>query len=124
MTIRVDGLRHSGYKKMKTPTRINNYLAGVLSNLLSFLDHKEKLHSDALPQAHELFHLKITEIRDLALGVTNSLRRIRSVMTKDGGSTLFTKEHICEVLSNERLSYKHINEILTTSKLDEMEISR
>ncbi|TGE31448.1 DEAD/DEAH box helicase [Desulfosporosinus sp. Sb-LF] len=95
-----------------------------LSIKIVLLDHKERLHPDALPQVHELFHQNITEIRDLALRVTNSLRRIRSIMAKDGESNLFTKEHICEVLCSERLSYKHVNEILTTNKLDEMEISR
>jgi hypothetical protein len=99
-------------------------LPNAVSIKIIVLDHKAKLHPDAVPQAHELFHLNITEIRDLAQRVTSSLRRIRSVMTRDGGSTLFTKELICEELSKEQLSYKHINEILTSKKLDKMEIAR
>lgn len=49
------------------------------------------------------------------------LRKIRSVVLKDSGNTLFTKEYICQVIEQENLTYRYIVELLKYKRVSEME---
>ncbi|HBV86898.1 MAG TPA: helicase II [Desulfosporosinus sp.] len=84
---------------------------------------KTKLHKEALPHSRELYYKKTEEIRKLALKTTQVLRKIRSVMVKDEGSTLFTKEQICSIISQEGVSYNSIIEELKYFPLDNVEFA-
>ncbi|RJE47194.1 MULTISPECIES: DEAD/DEAH box helicase [unclassified Dehalobacter] len=85
---------------------------------------KDKIHEDAIPQSRDLFHKNVEEIRLLGSLTTQLLRKIRSLLVKDHGSTLFSREQICLILTEERLSYQDIGQKLTDNPLSEIKASK
>lgn len=88
---------------------------------VTILSHKDKIHTEAVPHGQELFHLEVDKIRDLSLKITQVLRKIRSMITKGNGSTLLTKEYICQIIEHENLTYRDIVELLKDIRVSEME---
>ncbi|MED3348234.1 DEAD/DEAH box helicase family protein [Bacillus thuringiensis] len=84
------------------------------------ISHKDMIRESALPQSRGLFHVNTSSIRELALKATSVLRGIRSVLAKDKGPNLFHKEHICNMITAEKLTYRDIEEFLKTKPLDEL----
>ncbi|MBT2617247.1 MULTISPECIES: DEAD/DEAH box helicase family protein [unclassified Bacillus (in: firmicutes)] len=87
---------------------------------VALISHKSKIRRDALPQSRGLFHINVSDIRELALKTTSVLRSIRSVIVKQKGPNLFLKEHISNTLSSEKLTYRDIEELFKTKSLDEL----
>ncbi|AZV44843.1 superfamily II helicase [Peribacillus asahii] len=88
---------------------------------VTVLSHKSKVHTEAVPHAKHIFHLEVEEIRELSLRITQVLRKTRSVISKDSGNTLFTKEYICKILEQENLTYRDILELLKRKRVSDME---
>ncbi|MCU5172108.1 DEAD/DEAH box helicase [Bacillus paranthracis] len=81
------------------------------------LSHKGSLQIDALPHAKSLFHLDIDVLRELSNRVSQTLRKIRSVTSKGSSN----QEFICKTIEQEGLTYRHIKELFTCKRLDEMQ---
>ncbi len=87
----------------------------------AMISHKRMIRKDALPQSRDLYHISADEIRGVALRATSVLRGIRSVLAKDKEPNLFHKEHISNILTEENLSYRDIEEFLKSQSLDDLE---
>lgn len=84
------------------------------------LSHKDTIDVSAIPHAKNLFHLKVEEIRELSINITQVLRKVRSVVLKDSETTLFTIENIYQTLEQEKLTYRDVSALLETKRLSEM----
>lgn len=87
---------------------------------VTILSHKEKIHAEAIPHTKNIFHLEVEKIRELSTRITQVLRKIRSVVSKDSDNTLFTNEYICQMLERENLTYRDIVELLKVKRVNEM----
>lgn len=88
------------------------------------VSYKEKLHEDAIPQSKDLYYQNVKDIRSLTVHSTQLLRKIRSMLVKDHGSSLFSREQICCILDEEKLTYESIRNILTKTPLNKIQITR
>ncbi len=86
----------------------------------ALISHKNSIRKDALAQSRGLFHIDVKDLRDLALKTTSVLRSIRSVLVKEQGQNLFSKEHISYSLTSENLTYRDIEEFFKNKPLDEL----
>lgn len=85
------------------------------------ISHKSTIRKDAIPQSRGLYHVNVSDIRVLARKATGVLRGIRSVIVKEQGPNLFSKEHIYDTLTTEKLTYRDIEELLKSKSLDELD---
>ncbi|KOR87823.1 DEAD/DEAH box helicase [Paenibacillus solani] len=109
----------SGHKKWI----LENCNATEDSNIdVCLISYKSKIRKDALPHSRELYHINCESLHELAIKTASVLRNIRAVLVKSDGFDLFTKEHISNTLSSEKLTYRDIEEYMKSICLDELDV--